>query len=571
MDARRQAESYFQALTLAREQRQEPLAPLLARLDAPSQDGSPVAAHLSAEQRFEVRAIGLELALRRGDGAEVDRLARLLAPASRRQADMAAFLRAQVHAHRGEHGAAARLLLGLLAAPGDTPRGEERHQAADSSPSTEFADVNSNAPGRAHPEPSAIAQALWRQLSRLPPGALDRWASTAGTPAANAWIALVRAVQAALTPSAQGRAWRRWRQRNPHHAAARHPPPELLRPAPEPRAIALLLPLSGQLAGLGATIRDGFMAAYLHSRQARQAVAIYDTGALGAVTAYRRAAAAGADIVVGPLDKAAVSAVFASRPRLPVVALNNPAGGPGVGIQPPPNAVRLALAVEDEAAAIAAAMARHELTRVIAFVDATDWAVRATAALRAGANLEIVATETLGAVGEFIDIAAKALAVSESAARHADLQQLLGTPLAFSPRRRDDVDAIVAFVRPEQLLALKPALDFHFAADLPLYVWSGASRGEAASRINGTRVCDIPWRLARTPFRRQAEAFPSARAASPLFALGVDGYRIANQLARLLTGEQAIAGSTGVLTLAAGGRVYRELACATVGEPRPTG
>ena len=548
VDPSRQAARYFEALTLAREQRRDLLAPLLARFDAPGPSGSPMAARLPAGQRFEVRATGLELALRRDDSAEVDRLAPLLAPANRRQAAVAARLLAQVHARRGEHFGAARLLLDLLTAPG-------------------------------HLDADAITQALWRQLSKLPPTTLDRWALAAGTPAANAWRELAREVRHALTPSAQAWAWQRWRRENPHHAAALHPPAELLRPVPEPGAIALLLPLSGQLAALGATIRDGFMAAYLHSRQARQTVVLYDTGALGAAAAYRRAEAEGADVVVGPLDKAAVSAVFAARPRRPVVALNNPTTPPHSTPTPgtstsapaPPNAVRLALAVEDEAAAIGAAMARDHVTRVLAFVDATDWAVRAVAALRADANLRIVATETLGTVDEYTDLAAKALGIAESEARHAELQRQLGTPLAFTPRRRGDLDAIVAFARPEQLLALKPALDFHFAADLPLYVWSGAPRGESAARLKGARVCDIPWRLHPAPLRRKAAAFPSERADSALFALGVDGYRIANQLPRLLAEERTIAGSTGVLTLTAGGRVRRQLACAVVGERRADG
>ena len=539
VDPSRQAARYFEALTLARAQRRDLLAPLLARFDAPGPGGSPMAARLSAGQRFEVYATGLELALRRDDSAEVDRLAPLLAPANRRQAAVAARLLAQAHARRGEHFAAARLLLGLSAAPG-------------------------------HLDADAITQALWRHISKLPPTALDRWAAAAGTPAANAWRTLAGEVRHALTPSAQARAWQRWRRENPHHAAALHPPAELLRPVPEPGAIALLLPLSGQLAALGATIRDGFMAAYLHSRQARQTVALYDTGALGAAAAYRQAEAEGADVVVGPLDKAAVSAVFTARPRRPVVALNNPTA-PDAGAPAPPNTVRLALAVEDEAAAIGAAMARDNVTRVLAFVDATDWAVRAVAALRADANLRIVATETLGTVDEYTDLTAKALGIAESEARHAELQRRLGAPLAFTPRRRGDLDAIVAFARPEQLLALKPALDFHFAADLPLYVWSGAPRGEAAARLKGARVCDIPWRLHPAPLRRQAAAFPPERVDSALFALGVDGYRIANQLPRLLAGERTIAGSTGVLTLAAGGRVRRQLACAVVGERRAAG
>ena len=103
-------------------------------------------------------------------------------------------------------------------------------------------------------------------------------------------------------------------------------------------------------------------------------------------------------------------------------------------------------------------------------------------------------------------------------------------------------------------------MEFHFAGDLPLYVWSRVPRGNAAANIRGVRVCDIPWRLFPDALHAEASAaFPAGRVDSPMFALGVDGYRVANQLGRMTAHGESIAGSTGMLTLAANGRIHREL------------
>ena len=537
IDPKRRANAYFQALTLARTRREDLVPVLIERLLSPGErNAAPLAEALSATRRHQLLGFALELALARSDNAEITRLLRLLDHGDAKQSTLTGRVRAEALARLGEHRAAAQALMEILTQPG-------------------------------HADSAGLAAAVWRHLSRVPVAELNHWAQIAARPAIAAWAALARDVYAALTPSAGARAWRTWQALHPNHPAARHAPTVVARPEPRRRSIALLLPLTGDLAGLGEEVRDGFLAAYLHGQPKDQRVTLYDTSG-GAIDAYDRATAGGADVVVGPLDKDAVADIFALAPRLPLVALNNPFPQ----TEAPRNAVHLALPVEDQAAAIRAAMAKRRLQRVIVFENETPSAARASASLAGDAGLDIVATGKLGDMAAITDVAAEALAVAQSAARHAALERLVGAELKFTPRRRDDVDAIVAFVEADELLALKPALDFHFAGDLPLYAWSRAPRGDAAARIRGVRVCDMPWRLFPDALHAQASvAFPPARADSPMFALGVDGYRVANQLARMTAHGESIAGSTGLLTLAENGRIHRELACATAGDSAAQG
>ena len=337
----------------------------------------------------------------------------------------------------------------------------------------------------------------------------------------------------------------------------------MAQPGAKRRSIALLLPLTGELAGLGEEVRDGFLAAYLHGELEDQNVTLYDTAGGAATDAYNRAVAHGADVVVGPLDKAAVAAIFALAPRLPLVALNTPARD----AEAPKDAVQLALAVEDEAAAVRAALAASDLRRIVVFQNETSWAGRASANLAGDAGLDIVATGRLRDMAATTDVAAEALAVVESTARHAAIERLVGAELKFTPRRRDDVDAIVAFVEADELLALKPALEFHFAGDLPLYVWSRVPRGNAAANIRGVRVCDIPWRLfpgrvARRSVRRvpgRASGFADVRARRGRLSRGEPAP--ADDGARRIHRRQHRHAHVG-----RNGRIHRELACAVAGD-----
>lgn len=415
-----------------------------------------------------------------------------------------------------------------------------------------------------------IATAIWLHLSRLPPPVLERLAASAGTVDAAAWLRLAHSYNTALTSAAQQRIWRTWRQAHPRHAAARFPPPSIVALPPPLRRLALLIPLSGDLAPLADAVRDGFLAAYLHTAtdDAAPTVRIYDTGTASVADAYRRAVDDGAEVVVGPLDKAAVGALARLSPQLPVVALNSLEENLA-GDAPFP---QLSLAVEETAAAIAARLAADGVERVALFESAQpgSWAGRARARFEADLDgVDVVAVGTLSGVANATEVAGAVLGISASAERHARLSRQLGAPLEFAPSRRDDVDALVTFVDGVELRALKPALDYHYAGDLPTYAPSQSVRDGAWSGFDGLRVCDLPWRLHESGLRRATADLPNSRGAlAAVFALGVDGFRVANQLFRFVSHGESIAGSTGQLTLGAGGHIQRELAWGRVSGER---
>src|SRR5690606_19551493 len=99
-----------------------------------------------------------------------------------------------------------------------------------------------------------------------------------------------------------------------------------------PSRIAVLLPLSGPLAAAGDSVRDGILAAYYGENRRRPELKFYDTAGnqAGLRDALARARADDAQMLVGPLTREEVDAVFGMPAlELPTVALNR-------GQLPPP-------------------------------------------------------------------------------------------------------------------------------------------------------------------------------------------------------------------------------------------
>lgn len=531
------AQHYLAAALAARHSDPALLPELLARLTTAGDGGeaeAPLMLALPPAGRFEVQALALEAALLGGRETAAADLAAQLAPQSADQRRRAAPLRIQTWELARDHAAAALALMRLAI-----------QDAGDG----------------AGPQVRELTAASWRRLSQLPIPRLTRLAAATDDNAEAAWLRLAQTYNAALAATQQRRIWARWQTAHPRHVAARFPPPSLAEPPAPPLRIALLVPLVGDYAAAAEAVRDGFVAAYLHALQASgtaQEVRVYDTGAHGAATAYRQALAEGADAIVGPLQRSAVAALAALPPTVPTVALNRLDGAssiPGTGAP----MHQLALAVEDEASAIVKALGRTGAGRIALFGGVGPWWERARARFEAELEAaEVVATGTLRGLDDVTGVAGEVLGIDASSARHQALSGILGTAPEFTPRRRTDVDAVVAFVGSAALMALKPALDFHFASDLPVYVPSRAVRAVAWARLDGVRVCDLPWRLHPQPLRGEAAAFATSRgAAADLFALGIDGFRIVNQLRRLAKYGEAIAGSTGMLRAGENGRIHR--------------
>ena len=150
------------------------------------------------------------------------------------------------------------------------------------------------------------------------------------------------------------------------------------------------------------------------------------------------------------------------------------------------------------------------------------------------------------------------------------MQRLLGKKLEFEPPRRQDANFIFLVAKAQKARQIRPQLQFHHAADLPVYTTSHVFSGRLSTRedldLEGVRCPDAPWLLVAegdTPLSREslAELMPeSDDHYQRLYAMGIDSFRLLPNLARLQSNpKEMLEGKTGNLYLDRINQVHRQL------------
>lgn len=420
----------------------------------------------------------------------------------------------------------------------------------------------------------ANQRSTWTDLNRLTPEQLSAQRTRPAPDTYSGWLELVMIQRLfARNPEQQARELDSWRARYPDHPAQRYllaSPETPAAPTRYPDRLALLLPLSGELASIGQAVREGFMAAYYsdsHSGNAPQ-VQMLDTRAGGARAAYEAAVATGAGMVVGPLTKEELAdLVTGGELTVPILALNR------VDVSPPPAGLyQFGLAPEDDAREAARRAWDDGHRRVLVLVPVGEWGERVAQAFlgpwyAAGGSV----AETQYYSGDSLaDSVKDLLNITESEQRRSQLSGQLGRQLKFQPQRRQDADAVFLAAFPRDARQIRPLLNFYYASDLPVYatshVYSGGHNPSADQDMDGVHFADLPWIIDPSAEdlalkEHFGTLWPdSAERFSRLFALGLDAYTLVPRLQALAQDPSlSIPGRTGLLSLDSDGRVQRSL------------
>jgi uncharacterized protein len=423
---------------------------------------------------------------------------------------------------------------------------------------------------------AAWKRSVWRNLERTDKEQLVAGLNGASDPQWRGWIelALINR-QDNVNPSNQ---LSRWRGDHPTHPAANPLPgglDYLLKSGPQSGKVALLLPLSGELAPAGKAVLNGFLAAYYANRAAGGAaneLQVMDLDKYPSTSsAYEEAVRQKVNIIVGPLSKEALAdlATRLERP-VPILALNRidqvlPASGSAL--------VQLSLSPEDEAVSVAALAFGAGARRALLISPAGDWGSKVETALRdrwTALGGTVASSTTYNNYDEYSSSVKSALSLDSSEQRARDLRTLLGTNIDFTPRRRQDIDVIFLLSRSgAEARSIKPLLAFHYAGNLPVYalpsIYSGVP-DERNQDLNGIHLVQTPWLLGASPDLRVALAAGDTDNGNytQLNALGVDAFLIQSNFIRLQSGADALfRGNTGLLTMDPNLRIQRELSAAT--------
>ncbi len=285
--------------------------------------------------------------------------------------------------------------------------------------------------------------------------------------------------------------------------------------------IGLMLPLRSEPLRVAAeAVRDGFMAAWERDR-AGIAVTVIETGdATQDVLAVYAATLEQQDMVVGPLARSAVTAVAASPLVLkPTIALNHPDGRGETTL--PAQMMVIGLSIEDEARQ-AASWAAREQPGAIAYVLSNPAQYQ-----RRSASAFAAQWQRLGRAAKTAD-----LTVLNGYLNDAELVQLRA-------RLQAEPSAVVfAALDTDQARQLRVALQAPPLGDIPVYGTSSLNPGKARQlpgpELDGVRLLDLPWQIQRDHPAVMVYPQPLGKDADMerLYALGIDAFRVAHEIAR---------------------------------------
>jgi outer membrane PBP1 activator LpoA protein len=297
--------------------------------------------------------------------------------------------------------------------------------------------------------------------------------------------------------------------------------------------IALLLPLqSGALVQAAEAVRAGFLAGHERDRVGIEVNVIPSGDSPESTLASYARAAEQNDIIVGPLARSAVAAVAASSlVTKPTLALNHPQ----LDRPLPQQMLVVGLSLEDEARQVADwAAQEHPAGRALVLGGPAAWQQRVVGAFaarwsRLGHNN---ATVELPVLDGYVD----------------------GNALA-ELRSRLEIDRpqlVFAALDAGQLRQVRSAL----GTSIPTYGVSAANPGRApgasSPELDGIRLLDLPWTV--QPDHPQVMVYPrpvdtDSLDMQRLYALGIDAFRVARELAQRPGSDFELDGVTGRLSV----------------------
>lgn len=355
-----------------------------------------------------------------------------------------------------------------------------------------------------------------------------------------------------------------WQERWPQHPARTYFPEELLQLISlieaQPRHLAVFLPESGPLAEAAQVLREALIAQQLeHLQQGRTAprLSFYDTQQGKTLDAlYQQAIAEGADLVIGPLEKASVDLLESRRSLpLPTLALNYG----NLSQARNPQLFQFGLSAENEAHQVVQRAWEAGFRRALVVTPEDAWGSRVAESFIEhweALGGQIAQQQSLNNRQNLDASLRQLLEVNLSQQRHQRLIRLLGQRPHFVPRPREDADFLFLHANPTTARQVKPALDFLLAGHLPVMatssVYAGPYRHQRDQDMNGLIFNDIPWYLEPpTPLQTSlAEAWPhKMERYGRFYAMGVDAYLLAQRLAVLQAlPDSRLNGATGRLS-----------------------
>lgn len=385
-------------------------------------------------------------------------------------------------------------------------------------------------------------RSLWLSLTQLSQPELNTLlAENADNNALKGWASLaVISRTSYVDPQVMIDDLHHWRAAFPTHSANQLLPENLdsltTQLLPAPRHMALMLPLTGPLAGPGHAIQDGFMEAYRSGGQMRRVgVRIYNTDHADVAQVYQHALEEGADYIVGPLSKADVAEIAPLKHTVPTILLNDTDRRlDGLAFQ-------FGLSPIHEARQIAVKARKAGHTRALMIAPDGAWGndiIQAFSQQWALLGGRVIDTWQYAPQENLSMGVRELLHASEYNAKAKSIHAIRSIDEDNLGKRRQDFDVIVLVAYPSKARQIMPLLRYYFAGDIPIYatsaVYSGTENTAKDRDLDGIIFCDMPWIFNHPVMADQHHWAEQLNSYTRLYALGMDSYLLAGQLNHLL-------------------------------------
>ena len=420
---------------------------------------------------------------------------------------------------------------------------------------------------------------IWETLTAADYSLLAAERKRIRDPILGGWLEL--ALRHADGPTVFNQTLKSWKKQHPFHTVT----PDLLKTlaSPPPRLlgriqrIGLLLPLQATTNNYilaAKAVQEGVTAANnADSRPQRPKIKVYEYGdsPAEAVAAYKNAAREGMQLVIGPLGREAAEAVVDETDlATPTLLLSHVEKSIDFANAP---MFQFALAPEQEArqAAERAYLDGHRQAALL--YPLGQWGERMRKAFEehwerlGGLIIKTSAYDSKQA--DYSDPVKALLDVDQSEARRDELAALTRLKLEFEPRRRQDIDCIFLVADSRHARLIKPQLNYHRSARIPVYstshIFAGRENKIKDTDLDGIYFGDMPWMLLQSgdidALRLLQGNWSYARSQlDRLYALGMDSYAVIPYLNRIGT-DNAVRfnGVSSSLSIDHKGRINRQL------------
>ena len=302
-------------------------------------------------------------------------------------------------------------------------------------------------------------------------------------------------------------AYQNWRERYPDHRAAQFAviPNDVHDVQTEKGQIALLLPLEGEYLSPSKKFIEGFLNGYFNflktSEDNRQTIKIFNSSEDGILNSYQDAMKLNPQIIIGGFRQSEAKDLLSLETyEIPTIILND---FDQLNYPERENLFFFSNSQGDEISHIISDMWYRGIQSVIVITPDHLWGLQASEAFQSGwvaRGGNILDTVIFNQdTRDFTDLLKRPLHIDTSEKRGLFLKRFVNSKLDLSSRRRNDIDGIVLFAYSDKARQIKPALNYLFANDIPVYsssrIYSDVEEPNLYRDLDDIKFAGMPWSL----------------------------------------------------------------------------